>query len=59
MASGMVTVCRWPSGIQAEKELVGLGGIPPKSTSSFSACIPDGHLQRVTIPDAILIHLTS
>ena len=23
--------------------------------NSFSTCIPDGHLQRVTIPDAVLI----
>ena len=24
-------------------------------TSSLSTCIPDGHLQRVTIPDAVLV----
>ena len=30
-ASGIVTICKWPSGA------------------------PDGHLQRVTIPDAVLI----
>jgi hypothetical protein len=29
------------------------------SSSSCSTCIPDGHLQWVTIPDAVLIHLTS
>jgi len=26
-----------------------------KERSSFSTCAPDGHLLRVTIPDAILI----
>jgi len=26
-----------------------------KNSSSFSTCSPDGHLQRVTIPDAVLI----
>ena len=26
-----------------------------REMSSLSTCIPDGHLQRVTIPDAILV----
>ena len=28
-------------------------------THNCSTCIPDGHLQRMTIPDAVLIQLTS
>ena len=43
-ASGIVTLCKWYSGMQVEREL-----------RSLSTCIPDGHLQRVTIPDAVLI----
>ena len=39
--SGIVTLCKWPSGMQVE--------------ISFSTCVPDGHLQRVTIPDAVLV----
>jgi hypothetical protein len=33
------------------------GGVAPKTTTicSFSTCAPDGHLQTVTIPDAVLI----
>jgi len=46
IASGIVTLCKWPSGMQVEREF-----------SSFSTCIPDGHLQRVTIPDAALVKL--
>jgi len=30
-----------------------------QSGISYSTCIPDGHLEWVTIPDAVLIHLTS
>ena len=40
-ASGIVTLCKWPSGMQVE--------------SSLSTCKPDGHLKRVTIPDAVLV----
>ena len=40
-ASGIVILSKWPSGAQVEKEL-----------SSPSTCAPDGHLLRVTIPDA-------
>jgi len=40
-ASGVVTLSKWPSGMQVEREI--------------STCIPDGHLQRVTIPDAVLV----
>jgi len=40
--SGTVTLCKWLSGMQVEQ-------------SSCSTCIPDGHLQRVTVPDAVLI----
>jgi hypothetical protein len=42
-ASGIVTLSKWPSGAQVEREL---------QSSSLSACAPDGHLLRVTIPDA-------
>jgi len=35
--SGIITLCRWPSGAQIESGL----------------CAPDGHLQNVTIPDAV------
>ena len=40
-ASGAVTLCKWPSGIQVE--------------NSLSTYMPYGHLQRVTIPDAVLV----
>jgi len=40
-ASGIVTICHTPSGTQVEREL--------------STCAPDGHLQTVTILDAVLI----
>jgi len=39
-ASGIVTFCRWPE--------VKRGLCP------LSICAPDGHLQSVTIPDAVL-----
>jgi len=39
--SGIVTLCKWPPGMQVEREI--------------STSIPDGHLQRVTIPDAVLV----
>ena len=42
--SGIVTISKWPSGAQVEREL-----------SSLSTCAPDGHLLRVTIPDAASI----
>jgi hypothetical protein len=45
-ASGIVTLSKWPSGAQAERELL---------CSSLSTCAPDGHLLRVTIPDAASI----
>ena len=41
-ASGIVTLYKGPSGAQVERELL-------------STYAPDGHLQRVTIPDAVLI----
>ena len=40
-ASGIVTLSKWPSGAQVEREL--------------STCAPDDHLVRVTIPDAASI----
>jgi hypothetical protein len=40
-AFGIVTLSKWPSVAQAEREL--------------STCATDGHLLRVTIPDAALI----
>ena len=43
-ASGIVTLGQWTSGAQVEREL-----------SSLSNCTPDGHLLRVTIPDAASI----
>jgi len=49
-ASGIVTLCRWPSGAQVERGLVGMHAL---STSPLSTCAPDGHLQSVTIPDAV------
>ena len=45
-ASGIVTLRKWPSGAQVERELL---------RSSLSTCAPDGHLLRVTIPDAASI----
>jgi hypothetical protein len=38
-ASGIITLSKWPSGAQVEREL------------PLSTCAPDGHLLRVTIPD--------
>jgi hypothetical protein len=46
-ACGIVTLCRWPSGAQVERGLVGM---------HLSTGALDGHLQSVTIPDAALIH---
>ena len=40
-ASGIVTLSKWPSGAQVEREL-----------RSLSTCDPDDHLLRVPIPDA-------
>ena len=40
-ASGIVTLCKWLSGVHVE--------------ISLSTCVPDGHLRRVTIPDSVLI----
>ena len=42
-ASGIVTLSKWLSGAKVERE------------SSFSTCAPDGHLLRMTIPDAVSI----
>ena len=39
--SGMVTLSKWHSGAQVER-----------NRSPLSTCAPDGHLPRVTIPDA-------
>jgi len=43
-ASGIVTLSKWPSGAQVEREL-----------SYLSTCTPDSHVLRVTIPDAASI----
>jgi hypothetical protein len=45
-ASGIVTLSKWMSGAQVEREL---------QSSSLSTCVPDGHLLRVTVPDAASI----
>ena len=45
-ASGIVTLSKWPSGAQVERELL---------CSYVSTCAPDGHLLRVTIPDVASI----
>ena len=50
IAAGIITSCRLLSGVQVEKGLVGM---------PLSTCAPDGHLQRVTIPDAVQYNLTS
>jgi hypothetical protein len=42
--SDIVTLSKWPSGAQVEREL-----------RSLSTCAPDGHLLRVTIPHAASI----
>jgi len=45
-ASGIVTLSKYPSGSQVERE--------------FSlTCAPDSHLLRVTIPDAASVQLAS
>jgi len=46
---GIVNLSKWPSGAQVERELL---------CSSLSTCAPDGHLLRVTIPDAASIKFT-
>jgi len=38
-ASGIITLCMWPSGAQVERGL--------------QSCAPDGNLQSVMIPDAV------
>ena len=43
VASGIITLSKWPSGAHVERELL---------CSSLSTCAPDGHLPRVTRPDA-------
>ena len=45
-ASGIVTLSKWLSGTQVEREL---------QSSSLSTYAPDSHLLRVTIPDAASI----
>jgi hypothetical protein len=45
-ASGIVTVSKWLSGAQVEREL---------RSSSFPTCAPNRHLLRVMIPDAASI----
>ena len=45
-ASVVVTLCKWLSGAQIEREL---------QNSSLLTCAPDSHLLRVTIPDAASI----
>jgi hypothetical protein len=44
--SGIVTLSKWPSVAQVERE-----------RRSLSTCASDGHLLRVTIPDAASTHL--
>jgi hypothetical protein len=43
VAFGIVTLRKWLSGAQVERELL---------CSSLSTCTPDNHLLTVTIPDA-------
>jgi len=49
IACGIVTLCRWPSGAQVERGPF----LSQSSLSLLSSCAPDGHLQSVTIPDAV------
>ena len=66
-ASGIVTLSKWPSGVQVERVFVILVLLASASvvilttladanrtrmTNTLSTCAPDGHLLRVTIPDA-------
>ena len=46
--SGTVTLGKWPSGAQVEREL-----------RSLSTSATDGHLPRVTIPDAASVQFNS
>ena len=48
-ASGIVTLSKWLSGAQVERELL---------CSSLSTCAADIHLLRVTKPDAAPIQLS-
>jgi len=45
-ASGIVTLSKWLSDAQVERELL---------RNSLSTCTPDSHLLRVMIPDAASI----
>ena len=45
-ASGIVTLSKWLSGAQVERELL---------CTSLSTCPPDSHLLRVRTPDAASI----
>jgi hypothetical protein len=45
-ACSIVTLSKWPSDAQVERELL---------CSSLSTCTPDSHILRVTIPDAASI----
>ena len=55
-ATGIVTHSKWPSGAQVERELKWPSGAQiERELSSLSTCAPDGHLLRVTIPDAVSI----
>jgi hypothetical protein len=49
VASGIVTLSKWLSGAQVERELLFI---------SLSTCAPDSHLLRVTIPDATSIQFS-
>ena len=54
-ASGMVTICKWPSGVpdsQLQTVTIPDGMVTPCKWPSGAA---DSHLQTVTIPDAVLI----
>ena len=49
-AFGIVTLSKWLSGVQVERELV--------AASSLLPCAPDGHLLRVRIPYAASIQFS-
>jgi len=50
-ASGIVTLCRWPSGDQEVKFDYTASGIV--TLCRWPSGAPEGHLQSVTIPDAV------
>ena len=57
--SGIVTLSKWPSGARVITDVVSViaAYVAITLTTSVTTRAPDGHLLRVTIPDAASIQL--